>query len=207
MQRLRDVWTEERFNVKLRLHPDPEIVEAPKWVDVQNLLSRFRPIYLDTEDISFRSMLRVLARHIGVNPPGKTLEELERRWDEVLDGTTAPVPAGTHTIGPGFTAVSQEEGRLEILFGGSTLTGREALDLSVYGELVHVDAAKERKRLHIQASFVEAGYRLAVMAVISSLVYVADTLRVYAEAFIATLDPATVKEIEAEVDPHPAGSY
>lgn len=203
MNRLRDVSAEGRFNVKMRLNPEPEIIESPKWVDVQNLLARFRPIYLDSEDISFRSMLEVFARHIGVDPPGETLEDLRQRWESALNGETAPLPAGSQIVGPGFTGVLQEQGRLGILFEGSTLTGKEAIELSLYGELVHVDAAKERKRLQIQATYVEPGYRLAVIAVMSSLIHVADTLRTYGEAFIAMFDPAKIEEIETEVDPKP----
>lgn len=199
MKRLREVWPEAEFTVKARLLPSFEIMEAPEWVDVQNLLARFRPIYLDGEDISFRNMVKILARHIGVTPPGVPLEELERRWDTALNGRTAVLPPGTEVIGPNVVAVASGETRFEIGFDGTALSGREAIDLSVYGELVHVDAAKERKRLRIQASHVEPAYRVAVMQVMTSLVYLADTLRAYSEVFAGRFDKAQLERIENDV--------
>jgi hypothetical protein len=232
MKHVREAWGDKgpRFTVKVRYTRNGvELLEAPPWLEIEHLLARFRPIYLDKERTSFRSILRILPRHVTVRPEEATterptFEELEKRWDARLNGTTAPIPEGTKTVGLGFEAVSdregtkivglrfegvsQREGMLEIGFDGFALTGREALELSLYGKLVHVDQAKERRRLRIEATSIQAGYRLAVISVFTELMKTADTLRIYAERFVEefekTLGPALLQEIESEIDPQPA---
>src|SRR5437762_24874 len=98
-----------------------------------------------------------------------------RTMRRLKDACPTPRYEGTRMIGiPGdFEMVWAEEGSLEIGFDSVKLTGKEAIDLSLYGELIHVDAAKERKLLRIADSFVSDGYRLAVMSLTAELVRLA----------------------------------
>lgn len=205
MSRLKEACPIPRYDVLVRAAPDkPEIVGGPRWAEVQNLLARFRPIYLDGEEISFRRMVKLLPRHVRISG-GPDCDALEKRWDEILQGETAPLPEGTRLISVtgDFEMVWPEEGTLEIGFDSMKLTGKEAIDLTLYGELVHVDAAKERKLLRIAGSFVSDGYRLAVMSLTAELVRLADTVRTYAEEFVKVLGPEKIREIESEHEQPP----
>jgi hypothetical protein len=204
MTRLREVLSDGQFNVKARMLPTFEIVEAPPWPTIKNLLSRFRPVYLDSEKVSFRSIVKIIPKHAALQPGVETYDEMERRWDGVLSGTTAPIPVGAVITGPGFVGVSEEVGTLTLGFDGEILTGQEVIDLSLYGELVHIDLGKERKLLRINESFVAPGYRFAVISVLTELVRTADQLRAYAadfvELFRKTLGDEKLREIETEFD-------
>ena len=77
------------------------------------------------------------------------------------------------------------------------LTGREALELLIYGELVHIDRQKEKKLLRIRESEIEPGYKVAVVSIIASLAYLIDVLLRYAEGFVDQLPTAEIERIES----------
>src|SRR5206468_11356308 len=62
-----------------------------------------------------------------------------------------------------------KEGRLALTADNEVLTGREVIELLLYGDLVHVDRSKEKKLLRIRESNIAAGFHLAVIAVSAAL--------------------------------------
>jgi hypothetical protein len=196
--RLREVTTKHSFNTTLRWLPQPEILHAPDWTIVENLLAKFRPLYRDSEECSFRNIVKILPKHVGITG-GPSCADLERRWDEILQASTSPMPVGSKVSGvvEGFDVIAEAEGRMAIAFDSVELTGREAIDLSLYGELVHIDGPKERKRLRIRASEIEPGYKVALLGVLMALLQVVDQLRHYAQLFIDHFPAEKIEEIES----------
>jgi hypothetical protein len=131
MKRLRDAFPQLRFDVKCQIFPTFEIVEAPEWDYVKNLLSRFRPIYLDSDEASFRSVVRLLPKHVLVHGQDP-FADLERRWDAILNSSTATIPPGANIIGPGVVGIRQTAGSFEVFFDGAALTG---LDVTAHDVL------------------------------------------------------------------------
>jgi hypothetical protein len=179
----------------LRWSPNPEIVTAPDWTIVENLLAKFRPLYLDSENCSFRKIVKILPKHFEITS-GPTYAEIEQRWDDILQSRTAPVPIGSEMVHGGLRVIAEVEGRQAIIFDSTVLTGREAIDLSLYGELVHIDAAKERKRLQIRASRIEPAYRCALLGVLTACLQEVDQLRHYAQMFTEHFPVEMIQQIE-----------
>jgi hypothetical protein len=193
--RLREIGTQHSFEVKLKWSPNPVVVTAPDWTIVENLLVKFRPLYLDKEECSFRQIVRILPKHFEITS-GRTYADIERRWDEILQSRTAPVPIGSEMESGGYRVVAGVEGVQAIIFDSVPLTGREALELSLYGELVHVDASKERRRLQIRASRIEPAYQCALLGVLTACLQEIDELRHYAQMFVDEFPPELVRRIE-----------
>jgi hypothetical protein len=178
-----------------------KMLDAPDRLIVENLATRLRPFMLNDESCSFPYILKRLRRHVEVQGGPLTFDELAAHWNATLNGTTAPLPAGTKlpNIRPGVSATAKAEGQMTITFDREVLTGREAIALVQYGELVHIDPAKEKKLLRIRRSEIEPGFRLAVISVAATLSRLIDILRFYAEGFIQQFPPATIADIENKI--------
>jgi len=215
--RLREITTRTPLAAKLNLIPARpatsgaegaalilsgyQIVSMTDWSVVENLVAKLRPLFLDSEKCSFRKIVKMLPSHIDV-ANDSDYQSIEQRWDAILSDTTAPMPEGTRfsNLFPGVDAVATTPGRLTINFESSSLTGREAIELLMYGELVHLDAPKERKLLRVRKTDLADGYKVAVLSVLASLLYLVDHLRAFAQGFIDQLPPLIVEEIESETD-------
>lgn len=205
--RLREITTTNPLKVKLEWQPalvqpaDPrhmvmssvEVVEAPDRLVIDNLATRLRPFLMPKEGCYFLDIVGTLPKHIKVEGGPLTFAELESQWEAVLSDTTAPLPTGS-TFG---NAVATREGRLKVECEHVLLTGREALELLIYGELVHIDRQKEKKLLRIRESEIEPGYKVAVVSIIASLAYLIDVLRRYAEGFVNQLPAEEIERIES----------
>jgi hypothetical protein len=88
---------------------------------------------------------------------------------------------------------------MQIGFDKQPLTAREAIELCLYGELVHLDQNKERKRLRIQKSELNDAFKLAVIAILAQLLETIDHLRLYAVRFLEHFTPEKLEEIEQDV--------
>jgi len=132
-----------------------------------------------------------------------TFEELATKWEVTLSDTTAPLPVGTTitNLVPGYVGEATKEGRMQLMVDYELLTGREVIELLLYGELVHIDRQKEKKLIRIHESQMAAGFEVAVIAVAASLGKLIDILRLYADGFIKQLPADVVERIEAATDP------
>jgi len=202
--RIRKTTTTHSFHVKASLDENGQkIVSMPDIYVIKSLLAEFRPLYLDGEKCSFKNIIRILPQHVKI--AGKDFADLERRWDATLALRTARLPVGTTITGllQGYEATAvNKPGLLTIGFAGKELTGREVLEMWLYGELVHADAQKERKRLEMREGPLEDSYQIAVVGVLADLLKIADELRSIAEGFIKELSKLlseeTLKGIEEE---------
>jgi hypothetical protein len=166
---------------------------------IDALVTRLRPFMLVEEKCYFPYILKRLRPHLRVEGGPLTFDELGAKWAATLKNTTAPVPAGTTlpNVVPGYTATALREGQMTLTFDNEVLTGREVVELLQYGELVHVVRVKEKKLLRIRESDMEPGFQVAVIAVIASLGYLIDVLRLYAEIFVKGLPAEIIESIEA----------
>jgi hypothetical protein len=213
--RLRELTTKHELTMKVEWGlarvqpPDPrhlvitdlKIVEGVAPLVIENLATRLRPFMLPRERCSFSRIVEILPRHaqFGGVPEG-TFEELAARWYSTLNATTAPIPAGTKwtNIIPGFAGKTPSEGRMTLMVDNEVLTGREVIELLLYGELVHVNRPKEKKLIRIRESDVAPGFQLAVVSIAGELARSIDTLRIFADLFVGNLPADVVQRIESE---------
>ena len=199
--RIRETTTTHPFNVEASLDENGQkIVSMPDVFVIKSLLAEFRPLYLDSEECSFKNIIRILPQHVKIE--GKDFADIEKRWCETLALRTAKLPVGTTFTGlvPGYKATAvNKPGVMTIGFAGKELTGREVLEMWLYGELVHANAKKERKRLEMRESPLEDSYQIAVVGVLAELLKIADELRFIAQKFIDLLPAEIVKSIDDEL--------
>jgi len=70
------------------------------------------------------------------------------------------------------------------------LSGREALELSIYGEMQHLDQAKQSKLKEIRETpALDAGYRVALVCLAGQLLSTARELKGYANLVLHGLSP------------------
>jgi len=209
--RLRELTTNNAFRISLNMEPalvQPAdsrqrimasvlTVEATNRMVVENVATRIRPFMMKKEDCYFPDIVTILPKHVRIDGGPLTFNQLAAKWDSILNATSAPLPIGTkiHGIVPGYVAEATSEGTLQLMVEHQLLTGREVIELLLYGELVHIDRQKERKLLRIR-EVMPAGFEAAVIAVTAALAYVIDVLRLYAEGFIKQLPEATIKDVE-----------
>jgi hypothetical protein len=177
-----------------------KVREMTDWVIVENLLAKMRPLYHDGENCSFRKIVKILPKHVRISGD-ISCEELEKKWDAILSSSEVTIPEGTR-IGralPGYDAVATKPGSMQIGFDSQPLTAREAIDLCLYGELVHLDQNKERKRLRIQKSELSDAFKMMVIAIVAQLLETIDHLRLYAQRFLDHFTPEKLEEIEQNV--------
>jgi hypothetical protein len=209
--RLRELTTNHAFRIKLNMEPalvqpaDPrqrvmssvDTLEATDRLIVENAATRIRPFMMKKEDCFFPDIVSILPKHVRVDGGPHTFDELAAKWHNILNATGAPLPVGTeiHGIIPGYVAEATSEGQLKLMVEHELLTGREVIELLLYGELVHIDRKKERKLLRIR-EVMPAGFQASVIAVTAALAYVIDVLRLYAQGFAAQLPADTIADIE-----------
>jgi hypothetical protein len=66
----------------------------------------------------------------------------------------------------------------------------------MYGDLVHIDPSKERKHRRIRESFLDPGFRVAVIGVVAQLLGVLRDLQQAGRYLLDSLGPEKVAEIE-----------
>lgn len=214
--RIREITTTVRMNATLEMEPVAHLWSASgglivrasgyklnaitDWMVIENLLAKMRPLYHDSENCSFRSVVKIMPKHVKITGD-ISFEELEKRWDAVLSSSQLPVPEGERILNvlPGYDAVATKPGWMEIGFDGQPLTAREVIDLSLYGELVHLDQNKERKRLRIRKSEMNDAFKVMVVGVLAQLLQLIDHLRLYAQGFLDHFPQEKLDEIEANL--------
>jgi len=213
--RLRELTTKNPLDLKMELElalvqpadshkrvlADMKIVESVDPLVIQNLAMRLRPFMMAKEDCFFPYIVKALPRHVRIENGPMTFEELSAKWKATLSDTTATVPAGLKVpnLVPGYIAVATSESRMTLMVDNELLTGREVIELLLYGELIHVDRQKEKKLIRIRESEVAPGYEIAVVAVAAALGKLIDILRLYAELFIKPFPPEIITDIEENV--------
>jgi hypothetical protein len=177
-----------------------KVRDMTDWLVVENLLAKMRPLYHDNENCSFRAVVKILPKHIRI-AGDVSCEDLEKKWDSILNSTEITVPEGTRTqrAWPGYDAIATKPGSLQIGFDRQPLTAREAIDLCLYGELIHLDQNKELKRLRIQKSELNDAFKMVVIAILAQLLETIDHLRLYAKGFLDHFTPEKLEEIEQDV--------
>jgi len=157
-----------------------EIVEAPNWTVVENVLMKLRPIFSDSakEKCSLPRILEILPKFFALELPA--FKRLKNAWDRTLRAQTTRLLKGAtfDDIIPGYTGTATAEGVLEIAVDSQVLTGLEAIELSLYGELQHLDQDKDRKRQSIRSvPALESGYRVALICLAGQLLSIAKEAR------------------------------
>jgi hypothetical protein len=210
--RLREVTTKYDLDVMLRWEPasvqpdDPQqivldgmkITQMADPLVIENIATRIRPFMLNNEQCYFPRILKRLRRHVVIEGGPLTFDELAEKWNATLNATTAPMPAGTRVpqMATGRIGTTMREGQMILTIDHEVLTGREVIELLLYGELVHVDRQKEKKLLRIRESEMATSFQLVSIAIIAALGKLIDILRVYAVAFIEKLPAELIEEID-----------
>lgn len=173
--------TEGPPNIRLLL---PErglrIAEAPAEIDIENVMARLRPIFSTSnkEECSFEKIGAILPKFFVLELP--IIPKMISRWMKILSARTVILLPGARVFLRGHEGVTQSEGLLEVGVEGRILTGQEALELTLYGEIQHLDADKERMRRFIRADqALENGYRVALSCIAAQLLSVAKDLNSY----------------------------
>lgn len=169
-----------------------EILDAPSWVLVENVLMKLRPIFSDSEkeQCSLPRILDILPKHFTLQLPA--VDRLRDAWDRTLNAKTVRILKGATIDGlvPGYTATAAAEGIIEVGVDGTALTGREAIELSLYGELQHLDQNKDQKRKSIRSiPTLENGYRVALICLAGQLLSVAREVRDLVAQVFENLSP------------------